>query len=105
MTKKAAQVVMRLFRLGRKPSSKFYYWKQLATRHILLSTFNSTAARALWLRILALQALASSLPMPSALPLLKPRRNLHIHDRSSAPLHALAMYDRASIARLGRAGA
>ena len=47
-----AQVVMILFCLGRKPSSKFYCWQQLATRHIFMICMFNIAARALRLCIM-----------------------------------------------------
>ena len=62
-----------------REKTKFYCWQQLATRWYDIYDQSSVA--------LALQAIASSSPMPAPRAL-----NLHIHDRSSVPLHALAMY-------------
>ena len=69
---------MRLFRLGRKPSSKFYCWQQLVCTFNhdpdpeLLEPCAGFIIHDLSSGALALHALASSSLMPSALPFLEP---------------------------------
>ena len=76
---------MRLFRLGRKPSSKFYCWQQLTVPWRYHSLSFAQAPWHPWsiqLSTSAARALASSSLMPSALPFLEPCIFISMHDRS-----------------------